>query len=222
LEGAADACPYPRPFPEYFDDCKTYQETVFVGLDLQYRPLRPSRTCRFLTVGEIPTQPGTFYGRCALGDAEARQRWVDSLDRERMRMLQGLRVELATLLRPSIEELWRLKGEQLRARKLGAEGDEAAHTRTLRALSEKVGERVAAFLDARSESLQDLRLPREPLIELTRRALDAFVQQDTAEQAALELPGEVVSRLPPDVLTLLRPDPPEARPPGLERIPSSQ
>src|SRR5918911_1893731 len=104
----ADACPYRRPFPEDFDDCPTYQGTVFVGLDLQYRPLRPSRTCRFLTVGEVGGTPGTFYGRCALGDAAARQRGMSSLDRDRVQRLQDLRLEMTSMLRPSLEELWRV------------------------------------------------------------------------------------------------------------------
>ena len=104
----ADACPYPRPFREDFDDCPTYQGRLFVGLDLQYRPLRPSRTCRFLTVGDVASQPGTFYARCALGDAAARVRWLGGLDRERLARLRELRRRLAEFLRPSLEELWRL------------------------------------------------------------------------------------------------------------------
>src|SRR5918911_2813246 len=97
-----DACPYPRPFPEDFDDCPTYQGRLFVGLDLQYRPLRPSRTCRFLTVGDVSSQPGTFYARCALGDADARARWLAGLDRERLAKLQALRRRLAGFLRPPL------------------------------------------------------------------------------------------------------------------------
>jgi hypothetical protein len=212
VERPGDACPYPRPFPENFDDCLTYQETVFVGLDLQYRPLRPSRTCRFLTVGEVTGLPGTFYGRCALGDAAARQRWMNSIDRERVQKMQDLRVELAAVLRPSIEELWRLKGDQLRARKLGGEEDPAQLTEALERLAERVGERVEAFLDTRSQVLQELQLPREPLLQVTRLALDAFIEQMTAEQAEVELPQEVLSRFPPEVLTLVRPEPPAGTP----------
>jgi hypothetical protein len=205
-EGPADACPYRRPFPEDFDECLTYQATMFVGLDLQYRPLRPSRTCRFLTVGEVSGLRGTFYGRCTLGDAEARQRWMSRVDRERLHRLQALRVELSAFLKPSIEELWRLKGEQLRAQRLGDGEDVGALTEALRTMADRVTEGVDAFLDAKSEALEELQMPREPLIQLTRLTLDAFIQQTTAEQAEIELPREVLSRFPPEVLALVRPE----------------
>jgi hypothetical protein len=204
--GPADACPYRRPFPEDFDDCLTYQATMFVGLDLQYRPLRPSRTCRFLTVGEVSGLRGTFYGRCALGDAAARQRWMSRIDRERLNKLQDLRLELSAFLKPSIEELWRLKGDQLRAQRQGDGEDPVALTEALRALADRIAEGIDAFLDSRSQTLEELQMPRVPLVQLTRLTLDAFVEQDTSEQADVELPGEVLSRFPPEVLALVRPE----------------
>jgi hypothetical protein len=205
--GPADACPYPRPFPEDFDECLTYQATMFVGLDLQYRPMRPSRTCRFLTVGEVSGLRGTFYGRCAMGDAAARERWMSHVDRERLHKLQELRLELSAFLKPSIEELWRLKGDQLRGQRLGDGEDAAAPTQALQSLAQRVVEGIEAFFDAKSQTLEELQLPRGPLIQLTRLSLDAFVEQTTAEQADVELPREVLSRFPPEVLALVRPEP---------------
>jgi hypothetical protein len=205
-QGPADACLYRRPFPEDFDECLTYQATMFVGLDLQYRPLRPSRTCRFLTVGEVSGQRGTFYGRCALGDAGARQRWMNRIDRERLHKLQDLRLELSAFLKPSIEELWRLKGDQLRAQRLGTGEDTSELTEALQALTDRVAEGVDAFLQTRSQTLDELEMPREPLVQLTRLALDAFVAQVTAEQSHVELPGEVLSRFPPDLVALVQPE----------------
>jgi hypothetical protein len=177
---------------------------MFVGLDLQYRPLRPSRTCRFLTVGEVSGLRGTFYGRCALGDAAARQRWMSRIDRERLHKLQDLRLELSAFLKPSIEELWRLKGDQLRAQKLGE--DPAALTEALRTLADRIAEGIDTFLDSKSQTLEELQMPRGPLVQLTRLTLDAFVAQVTSEQAEVELPGEVLSRFPPEVLALVRPE----------------
>jgi hypothetical protein len=49
-------------------------------------------------------------------------------------------------------------------------------------------------------------MPREPLVQLTRLTLDAFVEQATSEQAEVALPGEVLSRFPPEVLALVRPE----------------
>jgi hypothetical protein len=177
-----------------FDECLTYQATMFVGLDLQYRPMRPSRTCRFLTVGEVSGLRGTFYGRCAMGDAAARARWMSHVDRERLHKLQELRLELSAFLKPSIEELWRLKGDQLRGQRLGDGEDAAVPTQALQSLAQRVVEGIEAFFDAKSQTLEELQLPRGPLIQMTRLSLDAFVAQTTAEQADVELPREVLSR----------------------------
>ena len=179
---------------------------MFVGLDLQYRPMRPSRTCRFLTVGEVRGLRGTFYGRCALGDAAARERWMSRMDRERLQKLQDLRLELSAFLRPSIEELWRLKGDQLRAQRLGEGADPAVQTEALQALAQRVTDGIEAFFEEHSKTLEELGLPREPLVQVTRLSLDAFVAQTTAEQADIELPREVLSRFPPEILALVQPE----------------
>lgn len=202
---AADACPYPRPFPEEFDDCPVYQGRLFVGLDLQYRPLRPSRTCRFLTVGEVRDFPGTFYGRCALGDAEARSNLLSRLDRERLAQLQTLRLELANLARAFVEELWQLKGEQLRVENLGQPGDSHASEQALQSLSNRFLRQTEAFLEEHDDSLRELGLPVDAVLQATAIALDAFVQQRTAEETQFELPDEVLERFPSDVRELVRP-----------------
>jgi hypothetical protein len=181
---------------------------MFVGLDLQYRPMRPSRTCRFLTVGEVSGMRGTFYGRCALGDAAARERWISRVDRERLYKLQELRLELSAFLKPSIEELWRLKGDQLRAQRLGDHEDPVGQTQALQALAERVTEGIEAFLETKSKTLEELQLPPDSVVQWTRLTLDAFVKQTTAEQADVELPREMLSRFPPEVLALVRPEPP--------------
>jgi hypothetical protein len=167
--------------------------------------MRPSRTCRFLTVGEVTGARGSFYGRCALGDSAARRRWIDGVDRDRLQKLNELRLNLAAVMRPQIEELWRLKGDQLRAQKLGEGQDATASTAALEEFSERVTAQIETFLDVHSSTLAELQLPRDPLIQLTRLSLENFVEQSTAEQAALELPPEVLAGFPPEVLALLRP-----------------
>jgi DNA-binding TFAR19-related protein (PDSD5 family) len=200
--GPLDACPYKRPFPDDFDDCPTYQGTLFVGLDLQYRPLRPSRSCRFLTVGELATTPGTFYARCALGGAAARERWIERLDRERLQKLQVLRLALAASLRPQIEELWRVKGDQLREQKQG-EREWPDSTAALQAASGQVTSAMEQFLDQNSERLEELKLPRDAVVKATLISLEAFITQTTSEQG--QLPEEVLAGFPKEVRALLRP-----------------
>ena len=202
----ADACPYPRPFREDFDDCPTYQGRLFVGLDLQYRPLRPSRTCRFLTVGAVAGQPGTFYARCALGDAEARLSWLDGLDRERLARLQALRQRMAEFMGPHLEELWRLKGEQLRARGLSESGPSGVQ-QALQTLSDRLAQEVERFLEEQETGLAELGIPSDALLEATLLSLRAFVEQPTGELTDVELPDDLLRRFPQEVQALVRPVP---------------
>ena len=183
---------------------------MFVGLDLQYRPLRPSRSCRFLTVGETPRARGRFYGRCALGDAAARERWIEKLDRERLQKLQELRLDLSASVRPYVEELWRLKGDQLRAQKQGEAGGLPA-TDALQSLSDHVTQEIELFLDANSARLEELQLPRDALVKATVISLDAFIRQPTTEETQIELPEAVLAGFPKEVRAFLRPDPADSR-----------
>lgn len=67
----ADACPYQRPFPQDFDACGTFEAQTWIPLNSQFEPLRPQCTCRHLTIGR---GAGSYYPRCALGDASDRAR----------------------------------------------------------------------------------------------------------------------------------------------------
>jgi hypothetical protein len=178
---------------------------MFVGLDLQYRPLRPSRTCRFLTVGEVAGARGTFYGRCTLGDANDRAAWISRLDRDRLHTLQTMRLDLARYMRSRSEELWRLKGEQLRAQKLGQGEEPAALKRELEALCDEILRSMEAFIDDNAHTMRELGMPKDALVQATLIALEAFVRQPTAEQADLSLPDDVLNRFSPEVRALILP-----------------
>jgi hypothetical protein len=203
----ADACPYPRPFPEDFDDCSAYQGRLFVGLDLQYRPLPPTRTCRFLTVGELTEPAGTFYGRCALGDAEARLAFVGRLDRARLAKLRALQLQLASFSRPYVKELWRLKGDQLRTQNLapGAGGEAGDLDRALHSVRGRFLREIERFLEEHDEGLRELGLPPDAVLQAASITLETFMRQQTTAQAPVELPDEVLERFPSDVRELLRP-----------------
>ena len=70
----ADSCPYQRPFPPDFRECPTFEGQTWLPFDSQFQLLKAQRTCRHLTVGR---QNGSFYGKCALGDAAERSRLLD-------------------------------------------------------------------------------------------------------------------------------------------------
>ncbi len=71
----ADACPYPRPFPETFVECPLYDRMRYVPADSQENPLSPIWMCGHL-VTRIFTKDAVehHYGACKLGGRGARRR----------------------------------------------------------------------------------------------------------------------------------------------------
>src|SRR6266571_5063405 len=72
----ADACPYPRPFPDGFAECPLYDGERYVPADSKESPLGPIWICRHLV-----TRPFNLdgvehhYGACRLEAAEPDVAW---------------------------------------------------------------------------------------------------------------------------------------------------
>jgi hypothetical protein len=69
-----DACPFRRPFAEFFADCPSYRPQLFTPTNCRDEPLNTLWTCLNQTIGLEEDRPGFFYARCMLGDAVARRR----------------------------------------------------------------------------------------------------------------------------------------------------
>jgi hypothetical protein len=67
-----DACPYPRPFPEDFNECPAFELVTLASSSATDDPARPTSTCANLTVGLFWDGTNHRYGRCRLGDSAAR------------------------------------------------------------------------------------------------------------------------------------------------------
>jgi hypothetical protein len=67
-----DACPYPRPFPEDFQECPTFERVTLSSIGATDEPARPNSTCANLTVGAYWDGTNHRYGQCRLGDSAAR------------------------------------------------------------------------------------------------------------------------------------------------------
>ncbi len=71
----ADACPYPRPFPDGFAECPLYDGERYVPADSKESPLGTIWICRHLV-----TRPFNLdgvehhYGACRFGGRGARRR----------------------------------------------------------------------------------------------------------------------------------------------------
>lgn len=67
-----DACPYPRPFPDDFQECPTFVRSEPTLERLGDHPVITSGSCVNLTVGIFLDDLRHRYGKCRLGDSTAR------------------------------------------------------------------------------------------------------------------------------------------------------
>jgi hypothetical protein len=203
-ERPADECPFPKPFPSDFDDCPAYQPSEFIGLDLQYHPLPPVWTCSNLEIKAFTSGSHGFYGRCRLGDAAARMRWVHELHSTRLDKIRHLQREFGEVLSPGLSELWALKGRQLRAMRSPTEDTNVA-TVELEAFVRRMLTDIETFLEERMDILREANLPLNALMEIMEDALTELVQQPTSA-ATWRIPDHILERFPEDVRILFRPE----------------
>jgi hypothetical protein len=197
-----DACPFVRPFPPDFDACPAYQPRTFVALDLRYRPLQPVWTCQQLEVRPTGATGHRFYGRCSIGDAAARQRWVEQVRVARLQTLRELSTQVNRITRSLVTELWTAKGRQLEARK-SIQGD-AAETRAVQEVADRMRSQVIAFLDEHRAELEGAGLPYDAVVVLLGVLLERFVSQ-TSTDAPPGLPPEVLADFPEAVRIFFHP-----------------
>jgi hypothetical protein len=208
-----DACPFDRPFPPDFDACPAYQPRAFVALDLRYRPLQPVWTCQHLEVRPTGASGHRFYGRCSIGDAAARERWVEQVRAVRLQTLRDLSTEINRITRPLVTELWAAKGHQLEAQK-SSHGDAAA-TKALREVATRMRSEVTDFLDQHRTELEGAGLPYDAVGVLVGVLIDRFVSQ-TSTDAPPGLPPEVLADFPEAVRIFF--DPSQATPDGAKSV----
>lgn len=155
----ADRCPCPRPFTADFDGCAAYQPVSFISIDSLSRPLRPSVTCRHLTVGNAE-RAGRFYPRCGLGGERERTRWLASAGPERVAIVAALQEEFDATTLALRERLFAARAEVL-----GGPATTAPAER-LRALLEEFLATARGFVAAQGDRLADVGLPGPELLGL--------------------------------------------------------
>jgi hypothetical protein len=200
----ADTCPFARPFPDDFDRCAAYQRIEFVALDMQYRPLRTLNTCRHLDVGSAPGRRGTFYARCGLGDAEARRRWVERVEADRLLRIRALGAALGDATRELTRQLWEAKADQLRALRAGEPA--APSNRQLRRLAREYEQTAKALMLHRRIELEELHLPVDACMALIREVMADWITKTSLERG-WEPSNRLLQRFPLDVRILLQPHP---------------
>lgn len=198
-----DECPYSRPFAADFDGCPAYQARQFIPLDSLYQPLEPILTCRHLETRAM-TQRHRWYAACALGDAEARRRWVSQVGAGRLERIRAVQRELGSAVAPLTNRLWELKGRQLRALRDGQDPEPA--TSELRQLGAQMTDELSSFVKGHSHALAAIDMPPDATMQLARAAVDRFVDTHFATEVSLEVPDDLLKRFPEPVQTFFRPE----------------
>ena len=190
----ADECPYPKPFPPGFAECPAYQATQMITLDISHRPLGAVWTCRHLESRLMPNTDYRWYGACAIGDAEARRHWSQSVGPGRLYEISQVRQEVSALSGPYIQRLIELKS---------AEQQEASQGQMQGVVDEFMTE-MMRLLHSRKTVLDELHLPLRAVLQLVRVAIDRFVEQGLSEPE-WEVPDEVLTQFPDDIRSYFRP-----------------
>jgi len=197
-----DECPYPRPFSADFHSCPAYEAREFIPLDTLYQPLEPILTCRHLETRAM-TQRHRWYAACALGDAEARNRWVLEVGPARLGRIRAVQRELGGAIAPYMTRLWELKGQQLLALRDGKDPEPA--TTELRRLGGEMTEELSNFVKGHRQALAAIEMPADATMQLVRAAVDRFVDTYFATEVTLDVPDDLLKRFPEPVQSFFRP-----------------
>ena len=192
-----DHCPYLRPFPAGFSSCAAYQPQLFIGLDSQQKPLPPVWTCRNLAAGD--NHAGGHYARCRLGDAAARERWVERVTSSRVDLMRALRREFAEFSRPYMQAILAAKARQVKHQ-------DAAISAALRRVSDEFLDAAETHLQQRSNDLDRAGVPLDVARQIVTHAVDHWVRGSSAP-VFFEVPEQLLKRLPETARRLLKPEP---------------
>jgi hypothetical protein len=207
MERPSDDCPYPKPFPPDFADCPAFQPRQFIPLDTLYQPLEPVMTCRHLETRTL-AQRHRYYAACALGDAEARRQWAKEVGSVRLGRIRALQRQLGTVIAAASGDLWKLKGQQLRAYRDGR--DATPVTAELKQLAGTLSVEADRFLVEHAAAFAEVDMPIDAARQLIHIAVDRFIQTQFASEVSFEVPDDVLQSFPEPVRTFFRPTVPQA------------
>lgn len=189
IDQHGDRCVFPRPFAEDFADCPAFQASSFIAADSRNKPLGTWRTCRHLSTGNDLEKRGRFYPRCALGNGEQRLQWLAQVGPARLDVVRALQDEFDQFSLPHRELLF-----DARAR-LHAGPASAAAEPELEQLISSFLATIDRFLEQNDERFRDVGLPTEPLRQLIRDWVWAWVRTpDHATPRLNEAPLELFAK----------------------------
>ena len=167
-----------------------------------YQPLEPVMTCRHLVSRQLPGDGGRWYPACRLGEAQARLAWVEAVDPTRLAAIGRLRAEMAALNGPVIDELWRLKGQQLAARRMNR--SEAEVRRQMGEVCRQFLEQTRTFLESHAADLAEIDVTADAVLELLRLSIENLIARSTGEMR-WEVPEQALRQFSRPVQLFFRP-----------------
>jgi PAS domain S-box-containing protein len=197
-----DECPFERPFPRDFDRCPASQPLLAPMSNSRDEAVQPVWTCEHLSATRLHPQ-ARYYGRCGLGDALGRSRWLAAAADNGLLEIRALRVEFYKAAAAELSELIAaqaaIKSGTMRP---GDRNLDSASRAVLGTLDAFAGERSGAFASAGLDPA------------LLRRCLEATLSLAThrIDVEAMRPPAELVAGYPRAVQAFLRPDLMSAQP----------
>lgn len=192
-----DECPFERPFPADFDRCPTYQPLLAPMADSRDQAVNPVWTCEHLSATKIPGQY-RYYGRCGLGDAMGRSRWLQAAPDHDLLGLRGLRIDFYRAAAGAVAEF-------IVARAADHSGSwQEEPGRRLAAAVSAVLDVLDTFAEDNPERFAAARLDHRMLRDCLQATLNEAIASRTAE--GLRPSTGLVERYPVSVQAFLRPD----------------
>jgi PAS domain S-box-containing protein len=192
-----DECPFERPFPADFDRCPTSQPLLAPMADSTGQAVNPVWTCEHLSATKIPGQH-RYYGRCGLGDAPGRSRWLELARDHHLLDIRRLRVDFWSEAEPQISELIAAKAAVL-------SGDSRAEPgRRLQGAVTALLDGLDAFAGRNSDGFAAARLDHTKLRNCVQTTLNDILESRAAE--VLRPSPSLIATYPLPVQAFLRPD----------------
>jgi hypothetical protein len=146
---------------------------------------------------------GRYYGACQLGDAHARQQWVQQIGPERIRYIQDLRQAIMPFVQVFVDDLAALRGKQFGN---GGPGAASAVMQQMRERGYRYLNDFETVLNENQLLLDAARMPLGPVMQLARRWVDELISEAiSGHQAEQHLPDDLLAELPESVKVFYAP-----------------
>ena len=192
-----DECPYERPFGVDFDRCPAYQPLLTYMADSNEHAVRPVWTCEHLAATQIPGE-ARYYGRCGLGDALDRSRWLTAAAELHFLPIRRLRIRFYAEALEPVRELMAARTADLSE---GSRGER--HQRVALGIAGVLAA-FDAFSDKNAPEFAAAGVDVARLRSCLQATLDLFRRQWNAD--SLRPPADLVSQYPVTVRAFMRPD----------------